>query len=561
MGSEKKPEVDDSNYSELQLGEYFLHVFVEETSSLCPKDDEDTINVLIEVQAFGVKKSTATRKGIGFGTAAFYGEHLFFDKNFKERSILDSQMLIVTVYDVGVLKRKIGSVEISIPSIYYEPEHTVRHRWHMLANIDEDFQKIMGYIKLSFNFVRSEEKRSLLVAEKSSEIMEGDSIRGLSIPPQFKLERKQIKIQVFNAERLVDMDDSFTQGKGSDPYLVAELGGTSIQTEIIKGSKKTAAFYETLYVTMIYPTFLENLNLYLKDCDWGKQDEFFGSLNLKIGSISQGKYKEPRWHYFYGGWDDASEKDIVESMNKHPEIASRFKGAVFLSIEMIDAASQGNFKEKMQAFQIIRPIASNRFRLCAEIYAVHNVHYEDEGENGAHVISIDWGGKCQYSRKEKLNCGMLEFYQYLELEEDFSSLELAELPNIVLTVMRVSKSQHVSYCRIKPTEYLSSEIIVDKYLMMNIDSAVSKLQDDGAGILHIKLGVNRSDRWNYEQNKKFDNKLVRPEASPIVISLNVFQAKELPSGDEDGSSDPVVVAYHYGTLARSSIYLKTLNPL
>jgi len=66
------------------------------------------------------------------------------------------------------------------------------------------------------------------------------------------------------------MDDSFTQGKGSDPYLVAELGGTSIQTEIIKGSRKTAAFYETLYVTMIYPTFLENLNLYLKDCDWGK---------------------------------------------------------------------------------------------------------------------------------------------------------------------------------------------------------------------------------------------------------------------------------------------------
>jgi Ca2+-dependent lipid-binding protein len=43
--------------------------------------------------------------------------------------------------------------------------------------------------------------------------------------------------------------------------------------------------------------------------------------------------------------------------------------------------------------------------------------------------------------------------------------------------------------------------------------------------------------------------------------LNVFQAKELPSGDSDGSSDPVVVAYHYGTLARSSIYKKTLNPL
>ena len=88
--SKEKPQAEELNYSELQLGEYFLHVFIEETSSLCPRDDEDTINVVIEVEAFGMKKGTATRKGIGYGTAAFYGEHLFFDKNFKERSILDA---------------------------------------------------------------------------------------------------------------------------------------------------------------------------------------------------------------------------------------------------------------------------------------------------------------------------------------------------------------------------------------------------------------------------------------------------------------------------------------
>ena len=169
-----------------------------------------------------------------------------------------------------------------------------------------------------------------------------------------------------------------------------------------------------------------------------------------------------------------------------------------MSIELIDAASQGNFKEKMQANEIIRPIAPNRFKICAEIYAVHNVHYEDEGEDGAHLVNIDWGGKCLESKKVNLNCGMLEFYQYVELEEDFSTLELGQLPDIVLTVMRVSKSRHVSFCRIKPTDYLSSSTISDKYLMMNVDKAVSKLQDDGAGILHIKLAVNRQDRWNHE---------------------------------------------------------------
>lgn len=165
-------------------------MFVEETSSLCTKDDEDTVNAQIEVSAFGSKKSGANRKGIGFGTAAFFGDHFFFDKNFNDRTILDSQMLQITVYDIGLMKRKVGSLEISIPSIYYEPEHTVKHKWYILANIDKDFEKIMGYIKLSFNFVRSEEKRALLLPEQSTEMMKGDSIRGLSIPPQFKLQRK-----------------------------------------------------------------------------------------------------------------------------------------------------------------------------------------------------------------------------------------------------------------------------------------------------------------------------------------------------------------------------------
>lgn len=35
----------------------------------------------------------------------------------------------------------------------------------------------------------------------------------------------------------------------------------------------------------------------------------------------------------------------------------------------------------------------------------------------------------------------------------------------------------------------------------------------------------------------------------------------MPSGDDDGSGDPVVIAYHYGTLARTSIFRKTLNPI
>ena len=41
----------------------------------------------MEVEAFDEKKFTEKKKGIGYGTAAFYGEHLFFNKEFKVKKM------------------------------------------------------------------------------------------------------------------------------------------------------------------------------------------------------------------------------------------------------------------------------------------------------------------------------------------------------------------------------------------------------------------------------------------------------------------------------------------
>ena len=44
---------------------------------------EDTQDIVIEISALGETKKTEKKKGIGYGTAAFYGEHFFFNKEYK----------------------------------------------------------------------------------------------------------------------------------------------------------------------------------------------------------------------------------------------------------------------------------------------------------------------------------------------------------------------------------------------------------------------------------------------------------------------------------------------
>lgn len=102
-----------------------------------------------------------------------------------------------------------------------------------------------------------------------------------------------------------------------------------------------------------------------------------------------------------------------------------------------------------------------------------------------------------------------------------------------------------------------------KYYFLNPDRSLSTLRDDVAGILHARIGVQPADRWNSIPNASdWKNS---PESNParkkVVIVGNIFQAKSLPAGDEDGAADPIVKLYHHGSQAKTNISFKTLNPV
>lgn len=424
----------------------------------------------------------------------------------------------------------------------------------------------MGYIKLSANLTRENEKKHLLKPESSSQIMKGQSIREISIPPQFKLEKKQIQVNIYEADRLFLMDDHWTQGQGSDPYVKLHLGGSEVKTEYlsIKGIK--TPMYWKLYMTLIYPTFMDNLTLSLKDHETGvKSNEYFGSERFSVEKINSGKYVHPFWCYIYGGPEYYEHGKIKKKMDQYPEIASTFKGAIYMSIKMIDAVSNNNFRKKMKQEEVLRPPPKRKFKIRVEFYSVQNFHYEDMEDTGPHYMEINWGGKMVGSDKKDINYNLLEFYQYVELEESFSCRELEELPDIIISLTRNSfrskDLRRVCYCRLRPEDYISQEKMSDKYIFLNIDKSVCDVADDGSGILHFKLGVNATDKWTPSQAQNFNPKLERPKPNRIIVAVNAFQAKELPPGDDHGSSDPVVEVYHYGTRQRSSISLHTLNPV
>lgn len=300
------------------------------------------------------------------------------------------------------------------------------HKWLILQNISKDYEKLMGYVRLSINFVRSDQERATLLPLDPNERANGSSIIDLSIPPQIKLDKKEIVICLYRGENIVKMDASYVGfGGKADPYVKIKLGGLTISSSVKHDLNPT--FMEKLCLPIIYPTFLNKLVLSFKDQDTGKKDDHIGSSSYKISEILEGKYRRPFWAHFYGAYGKVEFENIQKQMNKVPELASRFKGSLYMSIYMLSSETPRLYKTLLGKTEIVNAPAKKDYQCILDIQSISNLCSEEK----KHKIEINWGGKCENSSKASFNNGVLEYFERIKLTNSFKVNDYKEV-NFIL---------------------------------------------------------------------------------------------------------------------------------
>ena len=152
---EQKPE----NFG-MKTGEYFLHVFIENTSQLY-STDQSTLDPTIAVRCMGKKKQIKAKSGIAPSSTIYWGDHLYFNKVYTQMGDLESELIEVKIFDKNTILKDslIGSVTINLNSIYQLDNHTAYHQWYVLQNKELNFQKAMGYIQLSINLATGKDSK------------------------------------------------------------------------------------------------------------------------------------------------------------------------------------------------------------------------------------------------------------------------------------------------------------------------------------------------------------------------------------------------------------------
>ena len=246
-------------------------------------------------------------------------------------------------------------------------------------------------------------------------------------------------------------------------------------------------------------------------------------------------------------------------MNSISELGSRFKGRVLLQMRSWEIESPIFGVFPLKSDELVSTPDRQGFELWVDVSYVCNLLSEQK----QHKVFVTWGGKSVATTGKVLNRGVLLYFERLKLSEEFSIHSIKELPDIIVSVYNEDSKKHISYTRIPITEAIDVTKKA-KVIYLEPDTAIDPdLREDLAGCIKIRAGVCTSKGWqNAAAQYGWDK---APEIKSAVfkkvyIFSNIFQAKSLASGDDDGLSDPVVNLNHFGTNMNTFIFPRTLNP-
>ena len=155
------------------------------------------------------------------------------------------------------------------------------------------------------------------------------------IPPQIKMEYKQLKIYIHAAREIPDMDYIFSANHRNkaqcDGFVKVEYMGSSVSSKVVKMVKSEIIWNQCLMIAVVYPVISTKLLFSLLDKDTGR-DDIVGSFEINVNDILKGNYEKFSSINLYGPPVGCT-GEYTDKMLKNPEIGSMWRGYIVLKID------------------------------------------------------------------------------------------------------------------------------------------------------------------------------------------------------------------------------------
>ena len=223
--------------------------------------------------------------------------------------------------------------------------------------------KVRGFLKVSMSVLHQKDGR----VELSTKNDVDNSM--CVIPPQIKLEYKQLSIYISVATNIPDMDSILNVSKKKaecDGYVRVEYMGIKHETSVVKMKNRLIVWNEVILMGVVYPIISQKLLFSV----WDKDricDDIVGCFELKLSDILNGKYSDFKYINLYGpplGYEDK----IGKKMINNPEIGSLWRGGIMIMINSNDTDTP---------VKAVKPITDiDILRRCSNLNSIYDWRFD-----------------------------------------------------------------------------------------------------------------------------------------------------------------------------------------
>ena len=587
----------------MKKGDYSVHVLIEEIKNLISIKKDHLPRPMIKITCFGQTKRTSKPKNDC--DAYTFNEHIYFDATDLSSDILDSSKILIEVYDYHNFSRKyyFGVHEFDFEYIYSKEKHCLKNLWVALANPEaDDITKINGYLKLSISITSTEDEKIELTPDPAAD-------QDCMIPPQIKTTYKQLEISIYKGENFPDMENLIgkerTKDKRCSAYIEVKYLGITKSTQILEMNKKTETidWNEIIQIPVPQPTISKKVFFYVKD----KKGNIIGSFIIDINDIEAKKYEELSCINVYGTLKAADNSDAGKRMNQCPEICSRWKGRVYLKINLNECEYPISGVQKNKDYEFINTLRKGIPRkylwsLYVKLYSAYFL----PTETGSYKIKLSIQEKSQEFEEKKASQRNIDWNKCQTFIFESYTPNLEELPDLLIYLMK--SDSEICYQRIKLSRFhLNDDILIIKLFPEPCVDKVSEVYYSGIIKIKLKLfnsaldpkekcdvrafrdgdelGKNKNvmglnqllsggdnlagsyyDDEDLEAQLRQDQGIQNPQPREINIQYKfyrivacVYMTRYLVAGDSNGMSDPYCVININGETRSTSVKSKCVN--
>ena len=551
---------EEQTLVEMRKGDYNVHILIEKVKNLIPVEDNVPPVPRVKLTVFDKVKRTGKMKNPCYDF--IFNEHFYFDKTNLTAEMLDSEKIIIEVYDNKNNKKEkyFGIYELDFAYVYGRPNHALKNMWIGLSNPEsDDMTKIRGYLKLSISVLNESDERVELEPKEGGE--------AFIIPNEIKMKYKQISFYFIRGENFPDMDsitvvdERLGKNKRCQAYIVMKYMGITRRTKAIDQKNNVVLWNRVIDIPATDPFVSQKICMYVYDEDIGNPDDLIGSYEFYVEDIFKGKYSKFDYIHIYGSPINTDSKMAIQ-MGTNAEIASRWNGRILMKCDVREMDSPVAAERHIEDNKITKEgqeaTAGGKTSKWEIWIRVISALYLPK-EKGKYRITAKIEGHEERTNKKEAVKGTIDYNETIKIPpfESISS-ELSTLPDLFLYLSDSTKSidahKRICFQRIKTEEfYLNKDVFYIKLLPDPVVNRVKSMKI--SGLLKCKICL-----FNKKKDKPPDTKEFEEDGQLQLASLSsganffegsskmqlytivaiIYMSKGLVAAESNGTSDPYV---------------------